>query len=127
MKRLTREWIRKAEADLVVARQSRQSRRRLHDIACFHCQQCAEKYLKALLQELGVNVPRIHNLDDLLDLLKGHHPELRPLRRGLVFLTDFAVDTRYPGRNAKKRQAVAAMRWAERVRREARLLLGLRP
>ena len=39
-----------------------------------------------------------------------------PLRRGLVFLTDFAVDTRYPGDRTTKRQAAAAQRWAERVR-----------
>ena len=35
---------------------------------------------------------------------------------GLRFLTDFAVDTRYPGDNATKWQAKAAVRWAKRVR-----------
>jgi HEPN domain-containing protein len=29
---------------------------------CFHCQQAVEKYLKAFLKELGVAVPRIHDL-----------------------------------------------------------------
>ena len=48
-----------------------------------------------------------------------------PVRRGLLFLSDFAVDTRYPGSNASKRQAVAALRWAERVRTPARALLGM--
>jgi hypothetical protein len=36
------------------------------------------------------------------------------------------VDTRYPGEHANKRQAQAALRWAERVRDEARSLLKIR-
>ena len=97
----------------------------MHDARCFHCQQSAEKYLKALSEELGLTIPRTHNLEDLLSLLLPHHPGLRSLRRGLIFLTDFAVETRYPGENANKRQAEAAMRWATKVRTTARLLLGL--
>jgi HEPN domain-containing protein len=93
---------------------------------CFHCQQCAEKYLKGLLEELGLSVPKTHDLDHLLTLLFPHHSSLRPLRRGLVFLTDFAVDTRYPGNNSSKRQATSALRWADRVRTTARGLLGIR-
>ena len=71
-----------------------------HDVVCFDCQQSAEKYLKALLEELGLAVPRIHSLDDVLSLLVGHHSGLRSLRRGLIFLTDFAVEVRYPGDSA---------------------------
>jgi len=98
----------------------------VHDGVCFHCQQCAEKYLKALLQELGIRVRRTHELLKLLGDLQLHHPSLRSLRRGLDFLTRFAVETRYPGDDATKRQAEAALRWAKRVRQAARLLLGIR-
>jgi HEPN domain-containing protein len=98
----------------------------VHDAVCFHCQQCAEKYLKGLMQELGLVVPKIHVLNRLLLSIAPHHPTLRSLRRGLIFLTVFAVDTRYPGRNARKRQSVAALRWAGRVRVAARELLGIR-
>jgi HEPN domain-containing protein len=94
---------------------------------CFHCQQAAEKYLKALLQEQGVPVPRTHDLGDLLDLLLPYDAALRPLRRGLVFLTQFAVDYQYPGENATKRQTDSAIRWAERTRLAVRTRLGLRP
>jgi HEPN domain-containing protein len=94
---------------------------------CFHCQQCAEKYLKALLQEFGLAIPRVHNLDDLLNLLLPLQSTLRRFRRGLVFLTDFAVDIRYPGRSASKRQAASALRWAGQVRDACRALLGVRP
>lgn len=95
-------------------------------MVCFHCQQCAEKYLKGLMEELGLPVPKIHDLELLLTALQPHHPTLRSLRRGLIFLTDFAVDTRYPGASASKRQAISAVRWAARVRAPARALLGIR-
>ena len=126
MKNTTREWVKKAEQDWVLAEQGIQSKLPVHDGICFHCQQCAEKYLKGLMEEIGLSIPKTHFLDVLLTALASHHPSLRPLRRGLLFLSVFAVDTRYPGTNASKRQAVAALRWAERVRTPARLLLGIR-
>ena len=127
MKRSTRAWVRKADADYQLAAQIARGRRPFHDQVCFLCQQSAEKYLKALLEEQGLGVPRVHNLDDLLGLLGPTRPSLGRLRRGLIFLTDFAVDVRYPGENASKRQAASALRWAGRVRAECRRLLGLRP
>jgi len=125
MKKLTKEWVRKAEADYQLAVQLAGGSRPFHDQLCFHCQQSAEKYLKALLQELGLTIPRTHILRDLVNLLLSHHAELRPLQRGAKFLTRFAVETRYPGDRASKREAVAALRWAGKVRAAARALLGL--
>src|SRR5271155_1908416 len=116
MKRMTREWVRKAEEDHKAAKQARRSKSPLHDIVCFHCQQCAEKYLKALLEELGAGIPKTHNLVALMPPPVPHHSSLRAFRRGLDYLTRFAVDTRYPGDHASKRQAVSALRWAVRVR-----------
>jgi len=45
------------------------------EIVGFHCQQAAEKFLKAALSELGVPFQRTHNLRQLMDLLSdaGHH------------------------------------------------------
>jgi HEPN domain-containing protein len=78
------------------------------------------------MADLGVAIPKTHDLGLLHTLLLPHQSSLRPLRRGMRFLTLFAVDTRYPGENATKRDAVAALRWADRVRTEARSLLGIR-
>jgi HEPN domain-containing protein len=99
----------------------------LRNLVCFLCQQAAEKYLKALLQETGVVVPRTHNLDALLDLLLPHDATLAPLRRGLRSLSRYAVDFRYPGVRATTRRMQAALRQAERVRMEIRKRLGLAP
>jgi HEPN domain-containing protein len=126
MKKLTAAWIRKAERDYRVGRKLARSKPPENDFVCFCCQQAAEKFLKALLVELGFTVPRTHNLEDLLGLLRPQHPGLFALRRGLVFLTRFAVDTRYPGFHARRSQADAALRWAAKVRTEARQVLGLR-
>jgi hypothetical protein len=52
-------------------------------------------------------------------------PSLRSLTRGLSFLSQFAVETRYPGDDATGRQAMAALRWMERARTETRRLLGI--
>ena len=83
--------------------------------------------MKALLKELGIDVEKTHQLKNLQTLLLPHHPSLRGLRRGLDFLTNFAVNLRYPGKNTTKRQATAARRWAEQIRDACRTLLGLDP
>jgi HEPN domain-containing protein len=119
--------VKKAEADRIVARQSSRSKTPLHDAVCFPAQQCAEKYLKALMEELSLAVSKTHDLDYILTLLRPHHPTLAPLRRGLIFLSAFAVDTRYPGKNASKHQAASALRRMDQVRAVARNLLGILP
>jgi HEPN domain-containing protein len=126
MKKTTREWVKKAEEDYVLARNGSRSKVPVHDGVCFPCQQCAEKYLKGLMEESGLTIPKTHDLDTLLPALAPRYSGMRSLRRGLLFLSDFAVDFRYPGRNASKRQAKAALRWMERVRTAARALLGIR-
>src|SRR5713226_1119613 len=97
MKKTTRAWVRKAEEDYVVAEQLSRSETPVHDAVCFHCQQCVEKYLKSLMEELGHSVPKTHDLEILVDGLMASYPVLRGFRRGLLFLSDFAVGTRYPG------------------------------
>jgi hypothetical protein len=79
------------------------------------------------MEELGLTIPKIHALKHLLDSLLPHHPSLKPLQRGLLFLTGFAVETRYLDRNATKRQAASARTWASRVRTAVRNILGIRP
>lgn len=127
MKRQTRPWVLKAEEDAQAARELAARRPPLRDIACFHCQQAAEKYLKALLQELGVGFPKTHDLEQLLDLLLPYEPTLNTLRRRLDALTNFAVEYRYPVVRTTTRQLQTALRTMDRVRSELRARLGLPP
>ena len=38
------------------------------DAACFHCQQAAEKFLKSYLVTKGGEFPRVHGLEELVEL-----------------------------------------------------------
>jgi HEPN domain-containing protein len=76
MKPLTREWIEKAEGDFATA--SREMRARKfpnYDAACFHSQQCVEKYFKALLQETRYSIRK----DPPSDIVAGTYH-----RRGTI-------------------------------------------
>jgi HEPN domain-containing protein len=127
MKKLTAEWVKKAEAYFVVAGRVARMKAIFHDQVCFYSLQAAEMYLKALLQERGLTVPRTHDLVALLPILSPHHGSLQALRHGLGFLTRFAVGPGYPGFNARKRQATSALCWARRVRDTCCSVLGLKP
>lgn len=63
---------------------------------CFHAQQCAEKYLKALLQEHLIEFPRTHDLEELAKLAAPTVPALGAMRAALKPLNAYAVGVRYP-------------------------------
>src|SRR5881296_1032816 len=75
-----KQWIRKAESDWTLVQQIQQNTPALNDQICFHCQQAAEKYLKAVLQQFGLPIPRTHNLETLLQHVLPHDSTLRSLR-----------------------------------------------
>jgi predicted nucleotidyltransferase len=56
----------KAESDFRAARKLYRGKEPFHDQSCFLCQQCAEKYLKALLVEIGATIPYTHILKTCL-------------------------------------------------------------
>lgn len=126
MKPLTREWVAKAEADHATAGRELRARRRPNfDAVCFHAQQCAEKYLKALLQENGVPIPRTHNLETLARPLLAAHPVLSRLAESLRTLTAYAVETRYPGKSSDRALAREAVARCREIRSALRGVLRL--
>ena len=81
MKPITLEWVEKAEGDYASAQRELRARKSPnYDSACFHAQQCAEKYLKARLQEAEISFPKTHDLTKLLDLLLPVEPCFENLR-----------------------------------------------
>jgi HEPN domain-containing protein len=117
MNDLTREWIGKAEGDFATAgREVRARKQPNYDAACFHAQQAAEKYLKAILQESGAPIPRTHNLIDLLGLCLPHDNSLALQRDLIVVLDRYAVLYRYPGDSADKEEARSAYRAISELR-----------
>ena len=69
MNEVTGEWVTKADNDFYSADILLHSGDVPYpDTASFHCQQCAEKYLKAFLTDQLIRFERTHRLADLLTL-----------------------------------------------------------
>lgn len=127
MNEVTGEWVAKAEEDFYSADSL------LHTVevpaagsASFHCQQCAEKYLKAFLTENLIRFEKTHVLATLLDLCSTLDNDFREIGNDLDSLEGYAVAVRYPGANPSVELAELAFDAAERVRKFVRKKLGIR-
>ncbi|MBI4664493.1 MAG: HEPN domain-containing protein [Verrucomicrobia bacterium] len=65
------------------------------ELVGYHSQQAVEKLLKARLVELGVNYPKTHNLQTLIELLEDRGKSLPPELSDLDLLTPYATIYRY--------------------------------
>jgi HEPN domain-containing protein len=97
----------------------------LSEPACFHCQQCAEKYLKAYLQESQVDFERKHDLMPLLSMCVSLEKDFQSLKEDLQELDRYAVVVRYPGVIVRVEMAESALKAAESVRLFVRRKLKL--
>ena len=76
MKKLTAEWIEKAEEDFLSASHLAAAQKLTpHNVICFLCQQAGEKWLKARLCEDDVLFPKTHDLGSLLQQLTRLYPD----------------------------------------------------
>lgn len=87
-------WLRKAESDLAAARACVAAGTAL-DVACFHCQQAAEKSLKAFLIFHQVQFPFTHDLSKLVPLCATIDKEFQNLIADAASLNPYAVEMRY--------------------------------
>ena len=94
-----------------------------HDSACFHAQQCIEKYLNAVLIKKRISFSKVHDLEVLLDLCLAVYPLWEPMRNDMQLLTQYAVQFRYPGESADKEQARKAIEAMKRSREDVRRVL----
>lgn len=117
MREVTKEWIAKAEGDY---RSADALLNELEipeiDSACFHCQQCAEKYTKAYLTEYDVEFPRNHDLVRLLELCLKVDKSFEKIRNNLRRLENYGVIIRYPGLTVPLEMAHEAFDNANKVR-----------
>jgi HEPN domain-containing protein len=104
------EWLRRADADRLTA--ALVLPHGLCDITAFHCQQEAEKLLKALLVAQSEIPPRTHDLGVLVDRLVAVGLSMPDVADAARLLTPFVAMSRYPGfgelDEAQARQALAA-------------------
>jgi HEPN domain-containing protein len=120
-----RAWAASAEEDFILARTALQRKQPLVSGTCFHAQQCAEKYMKALLISKSADFPKTHDLLMLNNLcsVAGVFLEIDP--KHLNTLSDYAVRTRYPGEEPNVEDAKEAIELAKLVRSFAKKFLGL--
>ena len=119
------EWVAKAEGDFITAsRELRVRKSPNYDAVCFHCQQCAEKYLKAFMQENKKHIPKIHSLLELIALIMKFDTSFEMLKADLDVLENYSVRFRYPGEFAEKDEAKAAYQAVKIVREFVRQKLG---
>ena len=95
MKKMTGEWLKAAEDDLRAAFIMKDEES-LTAVVSFHCQQAVEKCLKAVMEEYGSEVPRVHTLKTLHKMAMEH---LRnSFDENLISKLDaMYINSRYPG------------------------------
>jgi len=126
MKKITLEWIEFAERDWATANRENGVRTDPnYQAVTFHCQQSAEKYLKAYIQEKGNRPRRIHDLEILLGEIIEFEPAWESLRESCAALTNFAVINRYPGSTTTKDDADDAILGCAKIRDEIRKYFDL--
>jgi len=96
LRELVAQWVHKAEQDYLAAEYLLREAEPLREPIAFHCQQAAEKYIKAFLVYRGTEFPKTHDIKKLLDLLAGVDAELAGDLAEEKELTPYGVEIRYP-------------------------------
>ena len=120
-----RAWVDRAEEDYAVAVSALRRKRPLTVTSCFHAQQCAEKYMKAILLARNQPFPKTHDLHLLSTLCSQANVLVEVDIVRLDALSFYAVHARYPGAEPTEDQAREGLATARAVRRFARARLGL--
>lgn len=111
-----KEWLKKAEADLAGALHlNRRRKKPLPDLVCFHCQQAAEKFLKAFLIYQELPFAKTHDLLALLELCTKHQPEFALHSESFEMLNPYSVQFRYPGEEATVEEARLAIKTIKNI------------
>ena len=94
---LVRAWLAKSVSDLGAAQALIWGTARHLDAGVYHCQQAAEKSLKAFLTFHDIPFPKTHNLTELVVECQKVNPSAARLMEYANLLTPYATEFRYPG------------------------------
>ena len=93
---IVRQWLRKADSDMLNIRNNLSATEVPTDTVCFHAQQSIEKLLKAVLIANGRNIAKSHDLVKLLMDVVDVMPELLVFDEQLEDISEYGVSVRYP-------------------------------
>ena len=115
---LVKRWLRKADEDLAVANLLLADDAPYYAAIGFHAQQAAEKFIKAFLVSKQIDFPKTHDLRQLIDIVRSIDSELANGLDASNILSDYGVETRYPGDlpDLSKDEATSASTLAASVR-----------
>jgi len=91
-----RRWLIKGQHDLGSARRLMEGDEPFLDTAVYHCQQAAEKALKAFLTHHEIGFEKTHDLTELIGVCSTVEPGFESWREMAEELTPYAVHFRYP-------------------------------
>ena len=117
-----KQWVNKAKSDLTAAVDLLSVESEALDAICFHSQQAAEKYLKAMMAANQMTIPYEHSLPMLMKLLGNLVPQQRDFQKEVAWLSQFAVEVRYPAKSGgavSKEHAHRALRIAREIKNVA--------
>ena len=91
------QWFTFAQKDLAVAKHLRDTfYPEPMEIICYHCEQAAEKLLKAVLVAADVEPPKTHDLIQLCKKCTELDKEYETLADACIELSPYGVQVRYP-------------------------------
>jgi HEPN domain-containing protein len=93
----TKAWLTRAATDLRAAEHALTAQPPLGADSAFHCQQAAEKAMKAFLTWHNMPFRRVHSLEEIGEQCLQIEPSLRQTVDRVVPLTEYAWKFRYPG------------------------------
>ncbi len=93
---IAKEWLEYALRDISAAEFLMKMTPVPTEIICYHCQQSAEKSLKAYLAYNSKVIPRVHDLTFLLEKCVAIDENLKDLHDAALDLSDYSVVVRYP-------------------------------
>jgi HEPN domain-containing protein len=89
-------WMTKAWRDLETARRAADGAPPFYDVAVYHCQQAAEKAVKAFLVQHAKPYEKTHDIEVLVDLACEEDSNFSSLADAADALTPYATRFRYP-------------------------------
>ena len=113
-----RGWFEKADQDLEIARRALGPPSPLPAMACYHAQQCAEKYLKGYLTARSVHFRFVHDLVYPTQLCKEQEPVFKELMAAAEILGEYGTTVRYPleeKKNQMRRRPERPFSWPDRL------------
>jgi HEPN domain-containing protein len=94
--KVAEEWFRFGENDFESAKFLTQMVPIPYEIICYHCQQCAEKYLKGYIAMSGGHIVKTHDLTLLNKICARSDTTFTEILDDCIELVDYGVQVRYP-------------------------------